>query len=158
MYGQVVEPDTNFKKKNETRYKNILSRRLFVPSLIPCSLPFYTTIAFKSYIPLTFAETQRMFFISCFPFKVLYPCSHIISLCGNRFWCSKYFPFLHVQKRVKFGIYIEESYTMHVFPLDLCQCKLHPAQRMEVVIISLVQIKRVNMQRILFNCISVIDE
>ena len=35
----------------------------FVSSLLPCSLPFYTTIAFKSYIPPTFSE--RMFFISC---------------------------------------------------------------------------------------------
>ena len=32
-----------------------------VPSLIPCSLSFYTTIAFKSYIPLTFSERIRMF-------------------------------------------------------------------------------------------------
>ena len=30
-----------------------------IVSPIPCSLPFYTTIAFKSYIPLTFSE--RMF-------------------------------------------------------------------------------------------------
>ena len=37
---------------------------IIVSPLNPCSLSFYTTIAFKSYIPLTFSE--RMFFISCF--------------------------------------------------------------------------------------------
>ena len=48
-----------------TYYKSAKYRTIkkIVPSLIPCSLPFYTTIAFKSYIPLTFSE--RMFFILC---------------------------------------------------------------------------------------------
>ena len=48
---------TFFVAKYRTVTKN------FVSSLIPCSLSFYTTIAFKSYIPPTFSE--RMFFISC---------------------------------------------------------------------------------------------
>ena len=43
------------------KYRTV--KKKFVSSLLPCSLPFYTTIAVKSYIPLTFSE--RMFFISC---------------------------------------------------------------------------------------------
>ena len=34
---------------------------IIIVSPIPCFLPFYTTIAFKSYIPLSFSE--RMFYI-----------------------------------------------------------------------------------------------
>ena len=38
----------------------VLLSAIIIVSPLPCSLPFYTTIAFKSYIPLTFSE--RMFF------------------------------------------------------------------------------------------------
>ena len=45
-------------------YKSAKYRTIVcILSPIPCSLSFYTTIAFKTYIPLTFS--QRMFFISC---------------------------------------------------------------------------------------------
>ena len=40
----------------------LLNIGMIIVSPLHCSLPFYTTIAFKSYIPLTFSE--RMFFIS----------------------------------------------------------------------------------------------
>ena len=43
----------------------MLNIGMIIVSPFPCSLPFYTTIAFKSYIPLTFSE-RRMFFVSCF--------------------------------------------------------------------------------------------
>ena len=36
--------------------------KIFVPSLIPSSLPFYITIAFKSYIPLTFLVRMFLYF------------------------------------------------------------------------------------------------
>ena len=57
-----------FSNERCTYYKSAKYRTVkksYVSLLIPCSLPFYTTIAhaFKSYIPPTFSE--RMFFISC---------------------------------------------------------------------------------------------
>ena len=41
----------------------MLNIGIIIVSPLPSSLPFYTTIAFKSYIPLTFSE--RMFLLPC---------------------------------------------------------------------------------------------
>ena len=43
---------------------NIGLFKKIVPSLIPCSLPFYTIIAFKSYIPPTFSERKFLYLVS----------------------------------------------------------------------------------------------
>ena len=57
-------------------YTYLYHLNIYISLLIPCSLPFYTTIAFKSYIP-----PEKMFFISCLNIYILYCTTHAYKYC-----------------------------------------------------------------------------